>query len=182
VTDSPPGNQLTDVEEYAAAVLDVVRRIPSGRAMTYGLIAEIVGETLGRGGPRQVGSVMAGSGDRYAHLVPDGEDLADGDDGELADGNGGNDGNDGDDGDGAPPPDGDRVPWWRVVNAAGSPPQHHLTVALDALRAEGCPLSRDGRRVNLRRAVWFPESPEGPEDPESPSVHARGTAPFTAEG
>ncbi|WP_454853574.1 MGMT family protein [Promicromonospora soli] len=127
MTDSPPGPQLTDVEEYAAAVLDVVRRIPSGRAMTYGLIAEIVGEELGRGGPRQVGSVMAGSGDRYAHLDPD---------------------------------DGGRVPWWRVVNAAGSPPQQHLTEALDALRAEGCPLSRDGRRVNLRRAVWFPEDDE----------------------
>jgi alkylated DNA nucleotide flippase Atl1 len=135
VTDSPPGPQLTDVEEYAAAVLDVVRRIPSGRAMTYGLIAEIVGEQLGRGGPRQVGSVLAGSGGRYAHLVPDDEDPEDGDG----------------------PDDGDRVPWWRVVNAAGSPPQHHLTEALDALRAEGAPLSRDGRRVNLRRAIWFPE-------------------------
>lgn len=136
VTDSPPGTQLTDVEEYAAAVLDVVRRIPSGRAMTYGLIAEIVGEDLGRGGPRQVGSVMAGSGDRYAHLVPD------------------DDGGDSDDEEGA---DGGRVPWWRVVNAAGSPPKQYLTEALDALRAEGCPLSRDGLRVNLRRAVWFPE-------------------------
>jgi methylated-DNA-protein-cysteine methyltransferase-like protein len=132
VTDSPPGTQLTDVEEYAAAVLDVVRRIPSGRAMTYGLIAEIVGEQLGRGGPRQVGSVMAGSGDRYAHLVPD---------------DGGDDGG---------------VAWWRVVNAAGSPPKQYLTEALDALRAEGCPLSRDGRRVNLRRAVWFPEDDEVP--------------------
>lgn len=135
MTDSPPGPPLTDVEEYAAAVLDVVRRIPSGRAMTYGLIAEIVGERLGRGGPRQVGSVMAGSGDRYAHLVPE---------------------------DGADVDDGGRVPWWRVVNAAGSPPQHHLTEALDALRAEGCPLSRDGRRVNLRRAVWFPEDDAEP--------------------
>lgn len=140
VNQSPPGPPLTDVEEYAAAVLDVVRRIPSGRAMTYGLIAEIVGEELGRGGPRQVGSVLAGSGSRYAHLVPD--------DGE----------------DGAPPSDGDRVPWWRVVNAAGSPPRHHLTEALDALRAEGCPLSKDGRRVNLRRAVWFPEDEEPPHD------------------
>lgn len=147
--DSPTGPQLTDAEEYAAAVLDVVRRIPSGRAMTYGLIAEIVGEQLGRGGPRQVGSVMAGSGDRYAHLVPD-------------DGGGSEDA----DGDGAPPSDGDRVPWWRVVNAAGSPPEQYLTEALDALRAEGCPLSRDGRRVNLRRAVWFPE------DHAEPSPHA----------
>jgi alkylated DNA nucleotide flippase Atl1 len=130
--------QLTDVEEYAAAVLDVVRSIPSGRAMTYGLIAEIVGEELGRGGPRQVGSVLAGSGGRCAHLVPDGA----GEDGGPAE------------------EDGDSVPWWRVVNAAGSPPQHHLTEALDALRAEGCPLSKDGRRVNLRRAVWFPEDDE----------------------
>ncbi len=145
MTDSPPSPQLTDVEEYAAAVLDVVRRIPSGRAMTYGLIAEIVGERLGRGGPRQVGSVMAGSGDRYAHLVPD-----DGADRKAADGGG------------APPSDGDRVPWWRVVNTVGSPPKHYLTEALDALRAEGCPLSRDGRRVNLRRAVWFPEDDEPP--------------------
>ncbi|MFD6138640.1 MGMT family protein [Promicromonospora sp. NPDC060271] len=143
MTDSPPGTQLTDVEEYAAAVLDVVRRIPSGRAMTYGLIAEIVGEQLGRGGPRQVGSVMAGSGDRYAHLVPDG-DRPDG----AAAGPPSDDGDDGDDG---------GVPWWRVVNAAGSPPKQYLTEALDELRAEGCPLSRDGRRVNLRRAVWFPE-------------------------
>jgi len=138
VTDSPPGPPLTDVEEYAAAVLDVVRRIPSGRAMTYGLIAEIVGEELGRGGPRQVGSVMAGSGDRYAHLVPDDDGGSDGEEGA----------------------DGGRVPWWRVVNAAGSPPKQYLTEALDALRAEGCPLSRDGRRVNLRRAVWFPEDDE----------------------
>lgn len=139
----PSGPPLTDVEEYAAAVLDVVRSIPSGRAMTYGLIAEIVGEELGRGGPRQVGSVLAGSGSRYAHLVPDGPD---GDDG------GGTKGE----------ADGDTVPWWRVVNAAGSPPQHHLTEALDALRAEGCPLSKDGRRVNLRRAVWFPQD----DDPD----------------
>ena len=136
MTDPTTEPRLTDAEEYAAAVLDVVRRIPSGRAMTYGLIAEIVGEELGRGGPRQVGSVMAGSGDRYAHLVPEGGEGSDDDD------------------------DGERVPWWRVVNAAGSPPQHHVTEALDALRAEGCPLSKDGRRVNLRRAVWFPEDDE----------------------
>lgn len=150
VTDSPPGTQLTDVEEYAAAVLGLVRRIPSGRAMTYGLIAEIVGERLGRGGPRQVGSVLAGSGDRYAHLVPD--------DGGAGPDDGGADA-------GADDDSADRVPWWRVVNAAGSPPQHHLTEALDALRAEGCPLSRDGRRVNLRRAVWFPED-EPPGRPD----------------
>ncbi|WP_369371646.1 MGMT family protein [Promicromonospora sp. Populi] len=160
MTDAPPGPQLSDVEEYAAAVLDIVRRIPSGRAMTYGLIAEIVGEQLGRGGPRQVGSVLAGSGDRYAHLVPDGEE-----DGVGLDDGGSDDS--GSDGDGSDDGGSERVPWWRVVNAAGSPPQHQLTEALDALRAEGCPLSRDGRRVNLRRAVWFPD-----DEPSASSVDA----------
>lgn len=124
---------LTDVEEYAAAVLGLVRRIPPGRAMTYGLIAEIVAEDLHRGGPRQVGSVLAGSSDRYAHLVPDDAVVI------------------------GPAQDSFDVPWWRVVNAAGAPPAHHVTAALDALRAEGCPLTRDGCRVDLRRAVWFPE-------------------------
>lgn len=112
-------------EEYAGAVLALVRQIPAARAMTYGLVAEIVAESLHRGGPRQVGAVLAGSA--------------------------------GVDDDGAP------VPWWRVVNAAGSPPAHHLDAALTELRAEGCPLSRDGRRVDLRRAVWFPE-PDEPDE------------------
>jgi methylated-DNA-protein-cysteine methyltransferase-like protein len=42
-------------EEYAEAVLEVVERIPHGKVMSYGAIAEF----LGRGGPRQVGSVMS---------------------------------------------------------------------------------------------------------------------------
>ena len=52
-------------EEYVAAVLDVVARIPPGRAMTYGLVAEVVADELiarhgrARGGPRQVGHVLA---------------------------------------------------------------------------------------------------------------------------
>ena len=41
--------------DYAELVLSVVERIPPGRVATYGDIAEIVG----RGGPRQVGQVMA---------------------------------------------------------------------------------------------------------------------------
>ena len=45
-------------EEFAAAVLDVVDRIPPGRVMTYGDIAEY----LQRGGPRGVGGVMAREG------------------------------------------------------------------------------------------------------------------------
>ena len=44
-----------DPEAYVEAVLSIVERIPPGRASTYGLIAEAVG----RGGPRQVGRVMA---------------------------------------------------------------------------------------------------------------------------
>lgn len=42
-------------DDYAEEVLDIVERIPPGRVMSYGDIAEIVG----RGGPRQVGSVMS---------------------------------------------------------------------------------------------------------------------------
>ncbi|HET6563260.1 MAG TPA: MGMT family protein [Marmoricola sp.] len=44
-----------DSEEYVEAVLSVVERIPEGRVTTYGAIADHVG----RGGPRQVGRVMA---------------------------------------------------------------------------------------------------------------------------
>jgi alkylated DNA nucleotide flippase Atl1 len=47
-----------DREEYVEAVLRVVESIPPGRVMSYGAIAEHVG----RGGPRQVGAVMAAYG------------------------------------------------------------------------------------------------------------------------
>lgn len=40
---------------YAERVLEVVERIPPGRVMSYGDVAEY----LGAGGPRQVGRVMA---------------------------------------------------------------------------------------------------------------------------
>jgi alkylated DNA nucleotide flippase Atl1 len=107
-------------DAYLDAVLSVVERVPSGRATTYGLIAEYLRDhsdpALGvrdRGGPRQVGTVLARAG-------------------------------------------GD-VPWWRVVNATGSPPARHRVRALDALRAEGCPLTADGARVRLRDAVWLPD-------------------------
>ena len=42
-------------EDYAELVLSAVEQIPAGRVATYKDIAEIVG----RGGPRQVGQVMA---------------------------------------------------------------------------------------------------------------------------
>ena len=46
-------------ERFTEDVLAVVERIPPGRVMTYGAIAE----HLGRGGPRGVGGVMARDGD-----------------------------------------------------------------------------------------------------------------------
>jgi methylated-DNA-protein-cysteine methyltransferase-like protein len=47
--------ELTD---FARAVLDVVARIPAGKVMTYGDVAEY----LGQGSPRTVGMVMARHG------------------------------------------------------------------------------------------------------------------------
>jgi alkylated DNA nucleotide flippase Atl1 len=53
--------------EYAERVLDTVGLIPAGRVMTYGDIAEWLGE----GGPRQVGRVLAlyGSGVPWWRVV-----------------------------------------------------------------------------------------------------------------
>lgn len=45
-------------EEYVETVLDVVERIPPGRVLSYGAIAELVGQ----GGPRQVARVMSSGG------------------------------------------------------------------------------------------------------------------------
>ncbi len=45
-------------EGYVEAVLALVEQVPEGRVTTYGALAEAVG----RGGPRQVGSVMAAYG------------------------------------------------------------------------------------------------------------------------
>ena len=49
MTASPPAT------DFAARVLDVVEAIPPGQVMSYGDIAEYLGE----GGPRKVGRVMA---------------------------------------------------------------------------------------------------------------------------
>jgi alkylated DNA nucleotide flippase Atl1 len=48
--------------DFAEDVLRLVERIPPGRVMSYGAIAD----WLGKGGPRQVGTVMA----RYGAGVP----------------------------------------------------------------------------------------------------------------
>ena len=57
--------------EYAERVLDVAERIPPGRVMTYGDVAEWLEQEEGEGqrrvgGPRQVGRVMA----LYGGAVP----------------------------------------------------------------------------------------------------------------
>jgi alkylated DNA nucleotide flippase Atl1 len=57
---------LTLPSEYAEAVLDIVERIPPGRVMTYGMIAEVLRDQFGRGSARTVGTVMS----RYGGGVP----------------------------------------------------------------------------------------------------------------
>ena len=57
-----PDRLHDQLPDYAAAVLDVVERIPPGQVMTYGDVAEY----LGAGGPRQVGQVMS----RWGGAVP----------------------------------------------------------------------------------------------------------------
>ncbi|MCF6523484.1 MGMT family protein [Streptomyces sp. JJ36] len=58
----PEPPDLPELPEYAERVLDVVDGIPPGRVLTYGDVAEWLGE----GGPRQVGRVMA----LYGGAVP----------------------------------------------------------------------------------------------------------------
>ena len=58
----PPGHDGRVDDEYIEAVLSLVERIPPGRVMAYGAVAEVVGETVGRGGPRLVGAVMSSYG------------------------------------------------------------------------------------------------------------------------
>lgn len=58
----PPVGGDSRLPEYAERVLDVAELIPPGRVMTYGDVAE----WLGDGGPRQVGRAMA----LYGGAVP----------------------------------------------------------------------------------------------------------------
>ncbi|MGI8457478.1 MAG: MGMT family protein [Propionibacteriaceae bacterium] len=50
------------LERYVEAVLQAVEAVPAGRVTTYGDVADLVGTQLGRGGPRQVGAVLAQHG------------------------------------------------------------------------------------------------------------------------
>jgi alkylated DNA nucleotide flippase Atl1 len=53
-------------EEYRELVLQLVERIPAGRVMSYGMIAEALADVSGRQSARQVGTIMA----RYGGGVP----------------------------------------------------------------------------------------------------------------
>jgi methylated-DNA-protein-cysteine methyltransferase related protein len=55
-----------DAEEYVEAVLSLVERIPPGRVMSYGAIAEVLAPVAGRASPRRVGTIMA----QYGGTVP----------------------------------------------------------------------------------------------------------------
>jgi methylated-DNA-protein-cysteine methyltransferase related protein len=53
-------------EEYVEAVLALVERIPEGKVMSYGAIADALAERSGRNSARQVGTIMA----RHGGAVP----------------------------------------------------------------------------------------------------------------
>ncbi|MFF5178542.1 MGMT family protein [Micromonospora sp. NPDC000316] len=53
-------------DEYVEAVLDLVERIPQGRVMSYGGVADALADRSGRTSARLVGSIMA----RHGGSVP----------------------------------------------------------------------------------------------------------------
>jgi methylated-DNA-protein-cysteine methyltransferase-like protein len=55
-----------DPAAYVEAVLALVERIPAGRVMSYGAIADFLHEAYGRGSARRVGTIMA----QYGGTVP----------------------------------------------------------------------------------------------------------------
>ena len=56
---------VSDLPEHVDRVLAAVERIPAGRVMSYGAVAEVVCEGGGRATARSVGTVMA----RYGGMV-----------------------------------------------------------------------------------------------------------------
>ena len=119
-------------DSFVENVLAIVEDIPAGRVMTYGSVAAVLGSRAAR----VVGQVMA----RY----------------------------------------GGDVSWWRVVRASGEPPLCHEGQALQHYLGENTPLRRSGSsasdagdatdatdatdaadagyRIDLRVALWWPES------------------------
>ncbi|MEV6489186.1 MGMT family protein [Actinoplanes sp. NPDC051633] len=53
-------------QEYVEEVLSLVERIPEGRVMSYGAIADTLADVSGRNSARQVGTIMA----RHGGAVP----------------------------------------------------------------------------------------------------------------
>ncbi|MEU6206104.1 MGMT family protein [Micromonospora musae] len=53
-------------DEYVEAVLELVERIPPGRVMSYGAVADALAERSGRNSARLVGNIMA----RHGGAVP----------------------------------------------------------------------------------------------------------------
>jgi methylated-DNA-protein-cysteine methyltransferase related protein len=49
-------------QEYAEEVLALVERIPEGKVMSYGAIADALADVSGRNSARQVGNIMARHG------------------------------------------------------------------------------------------------------------------------
>ena len=49
-------------QEYVEEVLSLVERIPEGKVMSYGAIADALAEISGRNSARQVGTIMARHG------------------------------------------------------------------------------------------------------------------------
>lgn len=49
-------------QEYVEEVLALVERIPEGKVMSYGAIADALADASGRNSPRQVGTIMARHG------------------------------------------------------------------------------------------------------------------------
>lgn len=53
-----PNSQPSPFDDFSERVLDVVERIPAGRVLSYGDIADLLGD----GGPRRVGRVLGRDG------------------------------------------------------------------------------------------------------------------------
>ncbi|GGJ98230.1 hypothetical protein GCM10010123_30300 [Pilimelia anulata] len=51
-----------DPQEYVEAVLRLVERIPPGRVMTYGAVADALADASGQNSARRVGTIMARHG------------------------------------------------------------------------------------------------------------------------
>ncbi|MGH1562120.1 MGMT family protein [Mumia sp. DW29H23] len=110
-------DEALDPDVYVEAVLQIAEQVPPGHVVSYGQVAA----ALERGGPRQVGKVMATYGAA--------------------------------------------VPWWRVIRADGTLPEHLRGRAREHYLEEGTPLrSRLDQevRVDMRAAAYEVHGTVGP--------------------